>query len=48
LIDFSFPPEVEEVRLKVRAFMDEVVRPKWDSIDQGDRSQVVKAIVSLR
>ncbi|MEY3074106.1 MAG: hypothetical protein RLZZ554_780, partial [Actinomycetota bacterium] len=48
MIDFSFPPEVEEVRLKVREFMDQVVRPRWDSIDQSDRSQVVKAIVSLR
>jgi len=48
VIDFSFPPEVEEVRLKVREFMDQVVRPRWESIDQSDRSQVVKAIVSLR
>ena len=48
MIDFTFEPEVEAVRLKVRAFMDEEVRPLWESIDQGDRSQVVKAIVALR
>jgi acyl-CoA dehydrogenase len=48
MIDFSFSPEIEEVRLKVRAFMDEQVRPKWESIDQNDRSAVVKTIVELR
>ncbi|MFM8418147.1 MAG: acyl-CoA dehydrogenase family protein, partial [Actinomycetota bacterium] len=48
MIDFTFPPEVEDVRLRVRSFMDEEVRPRWDSIDQGDRKQVVKAIVELR
>ena len=26
-IDFTFPPEVEELRLKVRRFIEEVVRP---------------------
>ena len=35
MIDFSFPPEVEEIRLKVRDFMDDVVRPEWEAIDQG-------------
>jgi acyl-CoA dehydrogenase len=48
MIDFSFPAEVEEIRLKVRSFMDESVRPAWESIDQKDRSQVVKTIVGLR
>ena len=48
MIDFSFSPEIETVRLKVRAFMDECVRPRWDAIDQNDRAAVVKAIVELR
>jgi acyl-CoA dehydrogenase len=48
MIDFSFPPEIEDVRLKVRRFMDTVVRPEWESIDQHDRSQVVATIVRLR
>jgi acyl-CoA dehydrogenase len=48
MIDFTFPPEVEDVRLRVRRFMDESVRPRWDAIDQDDRKQVVKAIVELR
>lgn len=48
MIDFSFPAEVEEIRLKVRNFMDSVVRPAWDATDQSDRSAVVKTIVGLR
>jgi acyl-CoA dehydrogenase len=48
MIDFTFPPEVEDVRLRVRRFMDESVRPRWEAIDQDDRKQVVKAIVELR
>jgi len=48
MIDFSFPPEVEELRLKVRQFMDDVVRPEWESIDQKDRAVVAKTIVKLR
>ncbi len=41
MIDFTFPPEVEEIRLKVRRFMDEGVRPEWEAIDQKDRGQLV-------
>ncbi|MDP4702368.1 MAG: acyl-CoA dehydrogenase family protein [Ilumatobacteraceae bacterium] len=48
MIDFSFPAEVEDIRLKVRNFMDTVVRPAWDATDQSDRSAVVKTIVGLR
>jgi acyl-CoA dehydrogenase len=48
MIDFTFSPEVEEVRLKVRRFMDEEVRPAWEAIDQGDRAQLVNTIGRLR
>jgi acyl-CoA dehydrogenase len=48
MIDFTFPPEVEEIRLKVRSLMDDVVRPEWDATDQSQRSDVVKTIVKLR
>lgn len=48
MIDFSFPTEIEAVRLKVREFMDTVVRPAWDATDQADRSKVVETIVRLR
>ena len=48
MIDFTFPPEVEEIRLKVRSLMDDVVRPEWEATDQAQRSDVVKTIVKLR
>jgi acyl-CoA dehydrogenase len=48
MIDFTFPPEVEAVRLKVRSFMDEVVRPRWEQVPEGDRRETVRAIVELR
>ncbi len=48
MIDFSFPPEVEEIRLKVRNFMESVVGPAWEATDQNDRSAVVKTILGLR
>ena len=48
MIDFTFSPDVEEIRLKVRRLMDEVVRPEWESIDQNDRGQLLKTIIKLR
>ncbi|MEY3358036.1 MAG: hypothetical protein RIR87_1095 [Actinomycetota bacterium] len=48
MIDFSFPPEVEDVRLRVRRFMDDTVRPRWEATNQSERKEVVKAIVELR
>jgi acyl-CoA dehydrogenase len=48
LIDFSFSPEVESVRLKVREFMATEVRPEGEAIDPKDRSQAERARVKLR
>ncbi|MDA0300571.1 MAG: acyl-CoA dehydrogenase family protein [Actinobacteria bacterium] len=48
MIDFSFPPDVDEVRLRVREFMDTRVRPEWENVDQSERRQVVECIVRLR
>ncbi len=48
VIDFSFAPEVEAVRMRVRDFMDSEVRPQWDATNQDDRKSVVKTIVQLR
>ena len=48
MIDFTFSPEVDEIRFKVRRLMDEVVRPRWESIDQQDRGQLITTIVDLR
>ena len=49
-IDFTFPPEVEEIRLKVRDFMADVVRPIEEKAeaDSWDRSDWVRAIVDMR
>ena len=48
MIDFTFAPEVEEVRLKVRRLMTDVVGPAWNDVDQSDRAKVVALIVELR
>jgi acyl-CoA dehydrogenase len=49
-IDFTFPPEVEEVRHKVRDFMATVVRPVEEKADADgwSRGDWVRAIVELR
>ncbi|MBF6599458.1 MAG: acyl-CoA dehydrogenase family protein [Dehalococcoidia bacterium] len=49
-IDFTLSPEVEDVRRRVRAFMDEEVRPAEEKLRQGeaDRNGYVAAIGGLR
>ncbi len=49
-IDFSFPPEIEEVRHRVRQFCDEIVRPAEAAIaeQEGDRATLVKQVVHMR
>ncbi len=49
-IDFTLPPEVEDVRLRVRKFMDEEVRPVQDGLQsQGaERNRFIQEIVKLR
>lgn len=49
-IDFTFPPEIEEVRLRVRRFMDDEVRPAEEKAkaDDADRRAWRDVIVSLR
>jgi acyl-CoA dehydrogenase len=52
-IDFSFPPDVETIRLKVREFMATVVKPAESAldIDRGDpssRSEIIRTILLLR
>jgi acyl-CoA dehydrogenase len=49
-VDFTLPPDVEEVRLKVRKFMDAEVRPAEDRLehDGADRGEYVRTIVGLR
>ena len=49
-IDFSFPPEVDEIRFKVRSFIDEVVRPIEERGDREswDRGQWRDGIIGMR
>src|SRR5512139_4019810 len=49
-IDFSFPPEIEDLRLKVRAFIAEVVRPAEQEIAkrEGDRRFLIQSIIAMR
>lgn len=46
-IDFSFPPEIDELRLKVRRFIAEVVRPAEAKIAEreGDRRFLIQSII---
>jgi acyl-CoA dehydrogenase len=49
-IDFTFPPDIEELRLKVRQFVDEVVRPREAKIAarENDRRFLVQNIIEMR
>jgi acyl-CoA dehydrogenase len=49
-IDFTFPPDIEELRLKVRQFVADVVRPREAEIAkrEGDRRFLVQNIVEMR
>ncbi len=49
-IDFSFPEEIEHLRVKVREFMEQVVRPAEKEIDanEDDRSVLVKQVIAMR
>jgi acyl-CoA dehydrogenase len=49
-IDFSFPPDVEEVRLRVRDFMAKEVKPREseDLWKDENRRQLVETIIDLR
>ena len=49
-VDFTLPPDVEEVRLKVRKFMDAEVRPAEAKLESNgaDRGEYVRTIVGLR
>ena len=52
-IDFSLTPELEAIRVNVRTFIDEVVRPEERRIESeklrdADRRGYVKALIGLR
>ena len=50
-IDFTLEPELEEIRLRVRAFVNEVVKPgeaKLDAIRDDDRAEYLKILIDMR
>ncbi len=52
-IDFTFPPDVEDIRLKVRDFMMNVVKPaeseiNIDRADPSARGDIIRVILKLR
>jgi acyl-CoA dehydrogenase len=49
-IDFQLPPDVEDVRQRVRKFMDDEVRPREQELGdrEADRGSYVRAIMELR
>jgi len=49
-IDFSFPPEIDALRLKVREFIATVVRPAEEKIAgrEGDRRFLIQSIIEMR
>ena len=47
-IDFSFPPELEELRKRIRSFVDEVVRPIESEIDDDDYQSLREGVIKMR
>jgi len=47
-IDFSFTPELEELRDRVHAFVDEVIRPTEVELEEAEGSQRLDTLISLR
>jgi acyl-CoA dehydrogenase len=50
-IDFTLTPELEEIRVRVRGFVDDVVKPgeaEIGSIENIDRSDYIKRIFEMR
>jgi acyl-CoA dehydrogenase len=47
-IDFSFPEEVEVIRTSIRNFIEEVVRPVEEAMDEDDRASVRAGVIKMR
>jgi len=47
-IDFTLTPELEDLRIRVREFLDEVVVPTEKTLDESDRSAYVTALIEMR
>ena len=47
-IDFTLTPELEDLRVRVRDFLEEVVVPTEKTLDEGDREAYVTALLGMR
>ncbi len=47
-IDFSLPPELETLRIRVRDFINNVVIPTEEEIDEDDRDSLVAGVIKMR
>jgi len=47
-IDFSLAPELEALRLKMRDFIDTVVKPTEAGIDEDDRKSLIDGVITMR
>jgi acyl-CoA dehydrogenase len=47
-IDFTLPPDVEDIRLRVRRFMDDTVRPVENDLKGAARETIIRAVVDMR
>jgi acyl-CoA dehydrogenase len=47
-IDFSLSPELEDIRARTKALIDEVVRPIEQRWDRDDRDQLMNGIIEMR
>ncbi len=47
-IDFSLAPELEALRLKVRDFIETVVKPTEAAIDENDRKSLIDGVIKMR
>ncbi len=47
-IDFSLSPELEEIRTRVRTFVEEVIKPKTENIDDVDGKERIEILTELR
>lgn len=48
MIDFTLSPELEAIRGRIRTFVQEVVRPIEERIDESDRRSLVEGVVEMR
>jgi len=47
-IDFTLSPELEDLRVRVRDFLEEVVVPTEKTLDESDRDAYVTALLGMR